>query len=149
MKPTESGSSAYAELGVPVGSALDVARRAWRTAALATHPDRGGDPVAFNRKRLAWRKVRGLASSGPHLVVVPDPPRPWTRARAINRAVELDLQVEDMGDDTGVTADGDEVVWFSDAGVEIEGELWTWAELDDDLMADVFDLAGAVQGPLA
>ena len=148
MKPTESGSSAYAELGVPVGSALDVARRAWRTAALLTHPDRGGDPAAFNRKRAAWAAVRSRANVGPARVD-PDPPRPWTRARAINRAVELDLQVEDMGDDTGVTADGDEVVWFSDAGVEIEGELWTWAELDDDLMADVFDLAGAVQGPLA
>ena len=141
-------ADACAELGVPVGSPLDVARRAWRAAAWGTHPDRGGDPVAFNRKRSAWRTIRGLASSGPHLVVVPDPPRPWTRARAINRAVELDLQVEDLGDDTGVTSDGGDVVWFTDAGVELEGELWTWAELDDDMMAGVFDLAGAVQEPL-
>ena len=53
-----------------------------------------------------------------------------------------------MGDDTGVTADGDEVVWFTDAGVELDGELWPWAELDDELMLSVFDLAGADQGPL-
>ena len=136
-------TEAWAELGLPAGSSLDGARRAWRTAALLTHPDRGGDPAAFNRKREAWETIRGLASGRPHLVVVPDPPRPWTRARATNRAVELDLQVENMGDDTGVTADGDEVVWFSDAGVEIDGELYLWTELDDDLMLSVFDLAGA------
>ena len=148
MKPTKSSSRAWAELGVPAGCALDVARRAWRAAALLSHPDRGGDAAAFNRKRAAWARVRGLASTEPHLVVVPDPPQPWTRARAINQAVELDLNVEDLGDDTGVTSDGGDVIWFSDGGVEIEGELWPWEELDDDLMRSVFDLAGAVQEPL-
>ncbi len=60
MKPTESGSRAWEELGVPAGSALDVARRAWRAAAWKSHPDRGGDPTAFNRKRAAWQTIRGL-----------------------------------------------------------------------------------------
>ena len=80
---------------------------------------------------------------------MPDPaPEPWSRARAINRAVELDLCVEDMGDDTGVKGYGGDLVWFSDAGVEIDCELWTWEELDDHLMWSVFDLAGAERRPL-
>ena len=48
-----------------------------------------------------------------------------------------------MGDDTGVKGYGGDLVWFSDDGVEIEGELWSWEELDDHLMWSVFDLAGA------
>ena len=134
--------AAWTELGLPPNAPLDEARRAWRSAARSAHPDRGGDPAAFNRKRAAWATLRnrtGCANVAPAAV----DPGPWTRARAINRAVELDLQVEDMGDDTGVTADGTEVLWFTDDGVEIDGELYLWAELDDELMLSVSDLVGA------
>ena len=134
MSATMNEVDAWAELGVPVGSSLDVARRAWRAAAWRTHPDRGGDAVTFDRKLAAWEAVRKLASGGPHLSLVPEPaPEPWSRARAINRAVELGLEVEDMGDTTGVVGEGGEVVWFSDEDVEAEDCVFTWEELDDYL----------------
>jgi hypothetical protein len=128
-------------LGVPAGSSLDVVRRAWHAAALESHPDRGGDAGDFNRKRAAWAILRGLANQLP-TPAAPDP-TPWTRARAINRAVELDLYVEDFGDETGVTSPRGDIVWFTDAGALVEDDLWLWEDLDDQLMWSVFDLAGA------
>ena len=140
---------AWQELGIAKGSSLDDVRRAWRAAALEAHPDRGGDPSVFNRKRAAWNTLRGLASRGPALYVVPPPevsePRPWDRARAINRAAELDLYIDTDGDVTGVASDAGVVAWFGDDGVEVEDWAFDWPEVDDIIMWSVFDLVGARQ----
>ena len=61
--------SLYDELGV-ASTATDVEiRRAYRNLVTKTHPDRGGDPVAFKRVQQAYevlsdaQKVLYLASS--------------------------------------------------------------------------------------
>jgi hypothetical protein len=133
---------AWRELGVTPDTPLDDVRRAWRAAARETHPDRGGDPAVFNRKRTAWESLRGRASQEPS--AAPEPPRSWDRARAINRAVDLDLYVEVIDDVTGATGRG-AVAWFGDDGLEVEGWEVAWADVDDHVMWSVFDLAGAAQ----
>ena len=45
-------------LGVPPGSTAKVVRRAFRRLAVATHPDRGGDPADFRRVREAYDRIR-------------------------------------------------------------------------------------------
>jgi len=43
----------YAELGIAPGADTAAVRRAYRARAKATHPDHGGDPVAFQRTKRA------------------------------------------------------------------------------------------------
>jgi hypothetical protein len=50
----EHVSSPHHILGVEPGASLDELKLAWRRAALATHPDRGGDPAAFRRAKAAF-----------------------------------------------------------------------------------------------
>ena len=57
--------SLYDELGV-IARASDVEiRRAYRNLVTKTHPDRGGDPVAFKRVQQAY-EVLSDAQKVPH-----------------------------------------------------------------------------------
>ena len=46
--------SLYEELNVAPGASDIEVRRAYRNLATQTHPDRGGDPVAFKRIQQAY-----------------------------------------------------------------------------------------------
>ncbi|MDQ3305540.1 MAG: J domain-containing protein [Actinomycetota bacterium] len=77
----------YTVLGIGPGANADEVRRAWRQRALETHPDRGGDPMAFLAARDAWRRLlapeAGLGSV-PVLVRRLGPPalaRRWLQRR--------------------------------------------------------------------
>ncbi|MGI9119745.1 MAG: J domain-containing protein [Acidimicrobiales bacterium] len=82
--------NAYRVLGAPPGAGPDDVREAWRRRALETHPDRGGDPVAFHLARRAFERLSGVpappTSSPPLLVRHMGPPalarRWWRRRRA-------------------------------------------------------------------
>ena len=60
------GRRARALLGVETDAGSDEIRRAFRTRALATHPDRGGDRVAFELAVLAFETLQ-------HVEVMPRP----------------------------------------------------------------------------
>jgi curved DNA-binding protein CbpA len=62
------GRRARALLGVSDHASAEEVRRAFRTAALASHPDRGGDRSLFELQVLAYETLQ-------HVDVVP-PPRP-------------------------------------------------------------------------
>lgn len=49
--------SAWAELGVSPGATLLEVKRAFRTRALETHPDRGGDPRQFQAVQRAYERL--------------------------------------------------------------------------------------------
>ena len=51
--------SAFATLGLPVGTPQPEVRRAWARLALETHPDRGGDPAKFREVHAAFETIRG------------------------------------------------------------------------------------------
>lgn len=53
------GTSPESILGVDPGASLDEIKRAFRRLALATHPDRGGDPAGFIRVKWALDEVLG------------------------------------------------------------------------------------------
>ncbi|KAL7749378.1 hypothetical protein RI367_005249 [Sorochytrium milnesiophthora] len=50
-------TSFYALLGVSVDATPDELRRAYRTKALAAHPDKGGDPEVFRRIQFAYQTL--------------------------------------------------------------------------------------------
>jgi len=60
-----------AVLGLPLDATRAEAQRAFRCLAKQTHPDAGGDPVAFRAVAAAWAELGG---------VLPDRPRPPARA---------------------------------------------------------------------
>jgi molecular chaperone DnaJ len=74
-------------LGLERGADIDEVRRAWRRRAWETHPDRGGDPVAFVAARDAVRRLRATEPAvGTMPVVVrrlgpPALARRWLRRR--------------------------------------------------------------------
>jgi hypothetical protein len=49
----------YAVLGLAPGADTDAVRRAFRRCARHTHPDAGGDAVAFGRVRRAYEMLGG------------------------------------------------------------------------------------------
>lgn len=55
---THTTGDPFACLGVPVDADLDTVRRAFRRAALDTHPDRGGDAASFRAVRAAYDQLR-------------------------------------------------------------------------------------------
>jgi len=52
------------ELGLPEGSDWASVRRFWRRGSLHWHPDRGGDPLQWLRKRRAYEALDQLRSRG-------------------------------------------------------------------------------------
>jgi hypothetical protein len=52
------------ELGLPEGSDWASVRRFWRRGSLHWHPDRGGDPLQWLRKRRAYEALDHLRSRG-------------------------------------------------------------------------------------
>lgn len=60
--------SARALLGVSSSATVDQIKRAYRRAALAAHPDRGGDPAAFQQLVEAHKLLSSLPLTAP---------RPW------------------------------------------------------------------------
>jgi hypothetical protein len=58
-------------LGVPPGASADEVRAAWRRAVLTTHPDRGGDEVAFAQALEAYRALGGGSVARPRRSGVP------------------------------------------------------------------------------
>jgi hypothetical protein len=71
------GRRARRVLGVRKNAGPDEIRRAFRARALVTHPDHGGDPVAFAEARSAFELLRAAASTTP--VVATAPPRSRVR----------------------------------------------------------------------
>jgi hypothetical protein len=58
--------SIWETLGVPSNATSDELKRAYRARALATHPDRGGDPEAFRAVQSAFKEAQHrLARRGP------------------------------------------------------------------------------------
>lgn len=55
---TSIAASHYDVLGVDASSSLEQLRHAYRAAAKASHPDRGGSPEAFARVQQAWEQLR-------------------------------------------------------------------------------------------
>lgn len=58
--PATPGSdtvSCWAVLGVTSNATLEEIKRAYRERALATHPDRGGDPAAFRALQRAYERA--------------------------------------------------------------------------------------------
>lgn len=75
-------ASPFAVLGLTPDADLDAVRRAFRSAALSTHPDRGGDPAAFRSARAAYDALRtpaGLARERARWAPPPPPPPPPRR----------------------------------------------------------------------
>jgi hypothetical protein len=63
--PTGSRPWAFALLGLPAGAAPDEIRRAFRTLALRTHPDQGGDNSSFIDAKRAFDIALGAAEGKP------------------------------------------------------------------------------------
>ena len=53
-------TTCFATLGITERCTVDELKRAWRAAAAAHHPDRGGDDEAFRRAKLAYDLCRSL-----------------------------------------------------------------------------------------
>jgi hypothetical protein len=60
-----TGPSPRDLLGLPRGFAPDDLRRAYRRAALHTHPDRGGDPALFRAVTRAYEQLSENEEHGP------------------------------------------------------------------------------------
>lgn len=61
-----TATSIWEILGVTSRSTADDLKRAFRQRALATHPDRGGDPGAFREVQAAFKEAqRRIARRGP------------------------------------------------------------------------------------
>ena len=54
------GQDPRAVLGLPLDATRDEAQRAFRRLAKQTHPDTGGDPVAFRAVSGAWAELGTL-----------------------------------------------------------------------------------------
>jgi hypothetical protein len=54
---TPTAPSIWEILGIPSRSTADDLKRAFRQRALATHPDRGGDPEAFRQMQSAFKEA--------------------------------------------------------------------------------------------
>jgi hypothetical protein len=59
------GRRARRVLGVRKSAGPDEIRRAFRARALVTHPDHGGDPLAFAEVRSAFEVLRAAPSVAP------------------------------------------------------------------------------------
>ena len=62
-------AAALEVLGLQSGATRQQVKQAWRAAAQAHHPDRGGDPVRFRQAEEAFR----LLEAGPFPVEVKQP----------------------------------------------------------------------------
>ena len=51
--------SIWETLGIPDDASADDLKRAYRSRALVTHPDRGGDPAEFRRLQRAYEVAQG------------------------------------------------------------------------------------------
>jgi hypothetical protein len=61
-----TATSIWEILGITSRSTADDLKRAFRQRALATHPDRGGDPEAFRQVQAAFKEAqRRIARRGP------------------------------------------------------------------------------------
>lgn len=54
------GQDPRAVLGLPIDATFDEAQRAFRRLAKQTHPDAGGDPLAFRAVACAWAELGSL-----------------------------------------------------------------------------------------
>ena len=78
------GRRARRVLGVPKNAGPDEIRRAFRARALVTHPDHGGDAVAFAEVRSAFDVLRPAV---PGVRVAPAaPPQPRVRVDVYDSA---------------------------------------------------------------
>lgn len=57
VRREEEGPSIWRTLGVEQSATLEQIRAAYRQRALTTHPDRGGDPVAFRELHAAYEEA--------------------------------------------------------------------------------------------
>jgi hypothetical protein len=63
---TPAATSIWETLGITSRSTADDLKRAFRQRALATHPDRGGDPEAFREMQAAFKEAqRRIARRSP------------------------------------------------------------------------------------
>lgn len=70
-----TAAQASAILAVAPDAAPDVVRAAFRRAAKAAHPDRGGDPAEFRRVLDAYRLLSAKAPGAPQPARQPEPPQ--------------------------------------------------------------------------
>lgn len=50
-------------LGIEANASSDEVKGAWRRLAMLKHPDRGGDPIEFDRLRKAYDEAMAEASA--------------------------------------------------------------------------------------
>lgn len=48
----------YSILGVSEGASLEECKRAYRRLCKIHHPDMGGDPIKFDKVRVAWGMIK-------------------------------------------------------------------------------------------
>lgn len=61
----------FTDLGLTPEATADEVKAAWRQLASTNHPDRGGDPINFDRLRKAYREALACAEA----------PKPCTTCR--------------------------------------------------------------------
>ena len=89
-----------AVLGLSLDATRRDAQRAFRRLAKQTHPDSGGDPVAFRAVAAAWAELgavlpddRRRPARAPHVAAywAPESRVVWTEARPTARPVRRDF----------------------------------------------------------
>jgi hypothetical protein len=95
-------NSPRAVLGLPLDATRREAQHAFRRLAKQTHPDAGGDPVAFRAVAAAWAELGGVLpdcrrppARAPHVAAyrVQECRVVWAAARPAGRPVRRDFAV--------------------------------------------------------